>query len=100
MNSLPVVPGTFFKCSDSEANTLEIDYNSIAAMNEEDMDALSPVEYRFLEWVVFEELQMKDRKTVFLLESVLPGLPHIFDCPQSEICTILLVHLGIPLPTE
>ncbi len=96
----PVLPGTLFKCSDLETDTLEIDYPSIVAMTKEDRDNLSPIEYRFLKWVLFEEPQLKDRLTVFCFERTLPDVPDIFDWPQSEVCAIILEHLGIPLPIE
>lgn len=96
--SFPVLPGSFFKSSDCEAESIEIDVPSILAMTDEQREALSPVEYRFLEWLVSEGRE--NLLAYFTFERCPEGPPSIHDTPQSEICAMLLEYHGVPLPAE
>lgn len=94
----PVLPGSFFKSSERKAESLEIDVPSITAMTDEQRDALSPVEYRFLEWLVSEGIENLSARYTFT--PYLDGLPSIHDAPQAEICEMILEYHGVPLPIE
>lgn len=92
--------GTFFKCSESEADGIEIDIDSLSLIKSEHVGLLSPVEHRFLEMLMFEcEKGNSFSGWSYTISKSESGDPRsVHDISQAEICELLLGYHGVPIP--